>query len=166
MKKSELKQIIREEIKRTLKENKKPFKAFGGVHSDAQLDSLNKDLKIYKSKDPKDWQEYIAGLKKKGYDKAAHKEHPHYEWAMKKLNQLKGLSKNVYSSFKQDFDKLVTNAGVSFKDGVITVYLDTDPNRERNLINKLVRDKYSNSLKKVPSELDVMKFKILSEKYL
>jgi hypothetical protein len=75
---------------RVIKEaSEKTFKAFGGVHSDKQLDDMEAYLKMTKSKDPKVWEKYIAGLEKKGYDKSSHKEHPHYKWAVKKLKSLK-----------------------------------------------------------------------------
>jgi hypothetical protein len=86
MKKSELKQIIKEEIENVL--NEETFTAFGGVHSDEQLSGLEKQLNLYKSKDPKIWTQYIDSLKRKGYDNPTHKEHPHYKWAIKKLSNL------------------------------------------------------------------------------
>jgi hypothetical protein len=86
MKKSELRSLIREEIKKAIKEE--TFTAFGGVHSDKQLDDMEKYLQMTKSKDPKVWEKYIAGLKKKGYDEPSHKEHPHYKSAVKKLQTL------------------------------------------------------------------------------
>ena len=90
MNKQELRSLIKEEITSILKEAKaETFKAFGGVHSDKQLDAIENDLKVYKSKDPKVWEKYIAGLQKKRYDKSSHKEHPHYKWAMKKFKALK-----------------------------------------------------------------------------
>ena len=83
----ELRSLIREEIIKTL--NEASFKAFGGVHTDDQLDALEDELKIYKSKDPKVWDKYIESLKKLGYDKPSHKEHPSYKWAVKKRAALK-----------------------------------------------------------------------------
>jgi hypothetical protein len=88
-KKSELKQIIKEEISKVLKE--KEFTAFGGTHSDEQLDDMEKSLKMYKSKSPEVWRKYIESLKNKGYNNISHKEYPHYEWA---LNKYLSLSKN------------------------------------------------------------------------
>lgn len=69
----------------------KIYRVFGGVHSDYQLDSLENDLNIYKSKDPKVWETYIARLKQREYDKPTHKEHEHYKWALSKLNKVIGF---------------------------------------------------------------------------
>ena len=73
----------------------------------------------------------------------------------------KVLNENIYTSFKKDFDNIITYASASLEDNIITIYLDNEPNKEKNIINKLIRDKYSNSIKKLRSELDVMKFKII-----
>lgn len=73
----------------------------------------------------------------------------------------KVLRENTYEDFKKDFDNTVKFAGASLDNDTIKIYLDNDPNKEKNLINKLVRDKYIGSLKKIPSEPDVMLFKIL-----
>ena len=73
----------------------------------------------------------------------------------------KVLNEDTYSSFKKDFDNIVKFASVSLDNSMIKIYLDNDPNKEKNLINKLIRDKYADSLKKMPSEPDVMLFKIL-----
>lgn len=73
----------------------------------------------------------------------------------------KALNENIYTSFKKDFDNIITYASASLEDNIITIYLDNEPNKEKNIINKLIRDKYSNSIKKLRSELDVMKFKII-----
>lgn len=71
------------------------------------------------------------------------------------------LKEGTFESFTKDFNQVVKYAGVSLKDGIITVYLDDEPNKEKNIINKLFREKYIDSLKKITSEPDVMKFKIL-----
>ena len=68
----------------------------------------------------------------------------------------KVLNEDTYSSFKKDFDNIVKFASVSLDNSMIKIYLDNDPNKEKNLINKLIRDKYADSLKKMPSEPDVM----------
>jgi len=75
----------------------------------------------------------------------------------------KVLNENTYASFKKDFDNIIKYAGISINNNnnIITIYLDDKPNKEKNLINKLVRDKYFNSLKKLNSEQDVMRFKIV-----
>jgi hypothetical protein len=73
----------------------------------------------------------------------------------------KVLSEGTYEKFKQDFDNVVKFASVSLDKDIVTIYLDNDPNKEKNLINKLVRTKYLDSLKKIASEEDVMKFKII-----
>lgn len=76
------------------------------------------------------------------------------------------MENNIYDNFKKDFDDIIIYAGASLDDNIITIYLDNDPNVEKNKINKLVRTKYVNSLKKLRSEEDVMKFKILKENKL
>ena len=87
MKTSEFRKLIREEISKVIKEE--TFKVFGGIHSDEQLSDLEDTLKIYKSKDPIVWEKYIKTLVAKGYNKPSHKEHPHYQWAVKQLSKLK-----------------------------------------------------------------------------
>jgi hypothetical protein len=69
-------------------------------------------------------------------------------------------TKNTFNSFKKDFDSVITHANAYLEGNKITIYLDTDPNKEKNIINKLVRTKYSDKLKKARSEDDVMVFKI------
>ena len=76
------------------------------------------------------------------------------------------MENNIYDNFKKDFDDIIIYASASLDDNIITIYLDNDPNVEKNKINKLVRTKYVNSLKKLRSEEDVMKFKILKENKL
>lgn len=96
MNKKQLQQIIKEELRLVRQEDASDtFKAFGGIHSDQQLDSLENSLKIYRSKDPKVWEKYIAGLKEKGYDNPANKEYPHFKWAMGKYTQALKLSGQV-----------------------------------------------------------------------
>ena len=73
----------------------------------------------------------------------------------------KALTEGTFESFTKDFDQVITYAGLSLKDGVIVVYLDNEPNKEKNIINKLVREKYADSLRKITSVPDVMKFKII-----
>lgn len=87
MKKSELQKLLREEIRKAIKEE--TFKVFGGIHSDEQLDAMENSLKIFKSKDPMVWEKYIETLVSKGYDKPSHKENPHYVWATKQLAKFK-----------------------------------------------------------------------------
>jgi hypothetical protein len=73
----------------------------------------------------------------------------------------KVLNEDTFESFKKDFDQVIKYAGISLDGNIITIYLDDEPNKEKNIINKLVREKYIDSLKKIPSEDDVMKFKII-----
>jgi hypothetical protein len=73
----------------------------------------------------------------------------------------KTLNENTYDSFKEDFDDKIKFAGASLDNNIITIYLDNEPNKEKNIINALVRTKYADSLKKITSEADVMKFKII-----
>lgn len=70
-------------------------------------------------------------------------------------------SKEIFNSFKKDFKDVVLYAGAYLEGNKIKIYLDNDPNKEKNIINKLVRTKYSDKLKKVRSEDDVMVFKII-----
>jgi len=86
MKASEFRKLIKEEVRKILTED--TFTAFGGIHSDEQLADMENQLQLYKSKDPKVWMQYIDSLKRKGYDKSTHKEHPHYQWAVEKLRKL------------------------------------------------------------------------------
>lgn len=74
-----------------------------------------------------------------------------------------GLNENKkrFDSFKKDFDSVITHASVYLEGDKIVLYLDDNPNKEKNIINKLVRTKYNGKLKKVGSEEDVMKFKIV-----
>ena len=73
----------------------------------------------------------------------------------------KVIKEGTFESFSDDFNQVVKYAGLSLKDGIIVVYLDDEPNKEKNIINKLFREKYTDSLKKIRSEPDVMKFKIV-----
>jgi hypothetical protein len=74
------------------------------------------------------------------------------------------LKEDTFESFKKDLDQVVKHAGVlSLKDDVITIYLDDEPNKEKNIINKLFREKYKDSLRKIVSEPDVIKFKIVKK---
>jgi DNA-directed RNA polymerase subunit L len=66
----------------------------------------------------------------------------------------------IFKSFNKDFKDAVLYAGAYLKGNKIVIYLDSDPNKEKNIINKLVRTKYSDKLKKVRSEDDRMIFKI------
>ena len=61
----------------------------------------------------------------------------------------------------KDFKNTIVYAGAFLQGNIITIYLDDNPNSEKNLINKLIRTKYSSSLKKINSAEDVMKFKIV-----
>lgn len=79
---------------------------------------------------------------------------------LKEILQL-NESKETFNSFKKDFDDSVMYAGVDLDGNIITIYLDDNPNKEKNIINKLVRTKYSSKIKKLRSEDDVMKFKIV-----
>lgn len=80
-----------------------------------------------------------------------------------KLKNILGLNENkkTFDSFKKDFNDVITHADAYLKGDEIEIYLDNNPNKEKNIINKLVRTKYSDKLKKVRSEEDVMKFKIV-----
>lgn len=80
-----------------------------------------------------------------------------------KLKNILGLNENkkTFDSFKKDFNDVITHADAYLKGDEIEIYLDDAPNKEKNIINKLVRTKYSDKLKKVRSEDDVMKFKIV-----
>jgi hypothetical protein len=69
-------------------------------------------------------------------------------------------TKNTFKSFKKDFDNVITHASAYLEGDKIKIYLDTNPNEEKNIINKLIRTKYSDKLKKAKSEDDVMVFKI------
>lgn len=73
----------------------------------------------------------------------------------------KVLKEGTFESFTKDFNQVVKYASAFLEDGMIVIYLDDEPNKEKNIINKLVREKYIDSLKKITSEPDVMKFKIL-----
>ena len=74
------------------------------------------------------------------------------------------LKEDTFESFKKDLDQVVKHAGVlSLKDDVITIYLDDEPNKEKNIINELFREKYKDSLRKIVSEPDVIKFKIVKK---
>lgn len=73
----------------------------------------------------------------------------------------KVLTEGTFESFTKDFNQVVKYARVSLKDDVIVIYLDDEPNKEKNIINKLVREKYADSLRKITSEPDVMMFKII-----
>jgi hypothetical protein len=73
----------------------------------------------------------------------------------------KVIKEGTFESFSDDFNQVVKYAGLSLKDDIIVVYLDDEPNKEKNIINKLFREKYTDSLKKIRSEPDVMKFKIV-----
>ena len=84
---TELQNLIREEIRKIV--NEENFTVFGGVHSDKQLADMEDTLKIYRSKDPIVWEKYIKTLVTKGYNKPSHKEHPHYQWAVKQSSKLK-----------------------------------------------------------------------------
>jgi hypothetical protein len=66
----------------------------------------------------------------------------------------------IFNSFKKDFKDVVLHAGAFLEGNKIVIYLDDNPDKEINIINKLVRTKYSDKLKKVRSEDDVMIFKI------
>jgi hypothetical protein len=66
----------------------------------------------------------------------------------------------LFNSFKKDFDNAFMWAGAYLEGDKIKIYLDKNPNKEATRINKLVQTKYSDKLKKVKSEDDVMIFKI------
>ena len=80
--------LVKEYIQtlKSKKLNEVIFSVFGGVHSDEQLDQLEKDLKKYKDKD--EMQAYVNDLIKRGYNNPSHKENPHYKWAAKRLQDL------------------------------------------------------------------------------
>jgi hypothetical protein len=79
----------------------------------------------------------------------------------------------ISESTAQDFIKDVKDnddilgSGAYEKDGNIVVYLDgRDPNKEKNAINKIVRTKYKDKLKKVnDGSEDSMTFKVLKESF-
>jgi hypothetical protein len=75
---------------------------------------------------------------------------------IQKINE----NKKTFDSFKKDFNDVITHADAYLKGDKITIYLDTNPNKEKNIINKIIRTKYSDKLKKVRSEDDIMVFKI------
>lgn len=68
-----------------------------------------------------------------------------------------------YDTFRTELKKVVTYADCTYKDStnILLIYLDTNPNVEKNLVNKLVRTNYSDLLKRMPSEPDKMKFKVI-----
>jgi hypothetical protein len=76
------------------------------------------------------------------------------------------ISKILKESIVDDFRKDVEAAGVKYAhvnaDGndKIKIYLDDEPNKEINIINKVVRTKYLGKLAKMRSEEDVVVFKI------
>jgi len=74
-------------------------------------------------------------------------------------------TKNTFKSFKKDFDNVITHSNAYLEGDKIKIYLDTNPNKEKNIINKLIRTKYSDKLKKARSEDDVMVFKIIERQY-
>jgi len=74
-------------------------------------------------------------------------------------------TKNTFNSFKKDFDNVITHSNAYLEGDKIKIYLDTNPNKEKNIINKLIRTKYSDKLKKARSEDDVMVFKIIERQY-
>lgn len=75
-------------------------------------------------------------------------------------------NKNIFNSFKKDLEDSAKHASAVLDSSsrVITIYLDDNPNKEKNIINKLVRTKYSDKVKKVRSEDDVMVFKIVESR--
>ena len=82
--------------------------------------------------------------------------------AIKLVDLLKEVEEGSrLKQFLADFNDTISYAHASIKDGFVIIYLDNDPNKEINLIRKLVRTKYSDLLKKVYSEDDMMKYKIL-----
>ena len=70
-----------------------------------------------------------------------------------------------HDKFRADLKQVVRYADCTYRDstGILIVYLDDNPNVERNAVNKLVRTKYPDSLKRMSSELDKMQFKVISE---
>lgn len=75
---------------------KEPFEVFGGVHTKAQMDKIQKDMAEWKTVGG--IKKHIDELKKKGHDKKGHTEHPHYLWAVKKLKEIQGGSKSTISA--------------------------------------------------------------------
>ena len=79
------------------------------------------------------------------------------------------IKKALFENTIQDFIKDVKDnddilgSGAYEKDGNIVVYLDgSNPNKEKNAINKIVSTKYKDKLKKVnDGSEDSMTFKVL-----
>jgi len=64
--------------------------------------------------------------------------------------------------FMKDLEKTIQSGrGFESEPGFITIYLDDNSDEEEKLVKNLVREKYSEMLKKVASEDDVLKYKIL-----
>jgi hypothetical protein len=120
MKKSELKQLIREEVSKVLNEGG-PFDTLGSAYGAFQTP------------------------KPKKIDKESEE-----------------AKKAIINDFKKDAEE----AGIMYASiingdkGYIKILLDDEPNKEKNIINKVFRNKYDDKLVKVPSEADVMIFKI------
>jgi hypothetical protein len=76
------------------------------------------------------------------------------------------ISRVLKESIINDFKKDVEEAGAKYAyissdgDNRIKIYLDNEPNKEKNIINKVVRNKYIDKLTKIRSEEDIMIFKI------
>jgi len=76
------------------------------------------------------------------------------------------ISKIIKESIVDDFKKDAKEAGVESAyikaegPDKIIVYLEDNPNKEINIINKIVRTKYLGKLVKMRSEEDVIIFKI------
>jgi hypothetical protein len=93
--------------------------------------------------------------------------------AQQRLNTVKESFHNIVESTIEDFIKDIKNhddilsSGAYEKDGKIVVYLDgSDPDAEEKAINKWVRTKYKDKLKKVnDGSEDTITFKVLKESY-
>ena len=77
----------------------------------------------------------------------------------------KALSENTIQDFIKDVkdNDDILGSGAYEKDGNVVVYLDgSNPNKEKNAINKIVSTKYKDKLKKVnDGSEDSMTFKVL-----
>ena len=71
------------------------------------------------------------------------------------------IIKDFIKDFKNEYD--ILSSGVIEQDGKIVIYLDGRyPDKEYNAINKLVRTKYKDTLKRVDDdEEDTMTFKVI-----
>jgi hypothetical protein len=160
--KTQLREIIKEEVQSLLNEGKHSSKKMTLKQIQKEMDELDKQMEkigrggIEYDNAMDDWDE-LNDMKKKLEKEEISKINEKEELTL--LNE----SREFFNSFKKDFDNIVRYADAYLKGNVITVYLDTDPQNEARKINKLVQTKYKNSLRKMNSEADVMLFKIISD---